>query len=311
MLDCANTTRTFYYVNLFVMILIIYAVVSIPKRTTGCLARQLLLTIGHFVFLSGCCSCGVCHRQFLCRCWCHWVSGSYGCSCSVHWGGFFEDDVVLSGRGMTRLECTNVPFSNSLVLLSKGTASLSFHCRPVWFSKTFVVILLLDFSRLAINWVHGRYAKTSDIGAHSDFDVGVVLCWMQKLVISRLKGIWTLVFLCMKILSESTNFSAAPLDCLWYGGVTTCSILFNVQKVLNSLDKKTSAVVWNKHFRKKHIFESWAKCLNNIAACESLNDVHVTPRWEGIIRYQLILFVVMYNINVHSFEWMARLQPRV
>ena len=42
----------------------------------------------------------------------------------------------------------------------------------------------------------------------------------------------------MKILSESINFSVAPLDCLWYGGVTKCSILFNVQKVLNSLDKK-------------------------------------------------------------------------
>ena len=32
-------------------------------------------------------------------------------------GGSFEDDVVLSGRGMTRLECTSVPFGNSLVLL--------------------------------------------------------------------------------------------------------------------------------------------------------------------------------------------------
>ena len=42
----AYTTHTFYDVNLFVMIMIIYALVFVSKRATGCLARQLFLTTG-------------------------------------------------------------------------------------------------------------------------------------------------------------------------------------------------------------------------------------------------------------------------
>ena len=140
--------------------MIIYAVVSVPKRTTGCLARQLLLTTGCVADDSVILFSSVAAVVVV------FVTDNFSANVDVIEspevvvavavfiaGGSFEDDVMLSGRGMTWLECTSVPFVNSLALLPKGTVSLSPLQTGVIF-KDLVVMLSL----ISLDWPSTRFA---------------------------------------------------------------------------------------------------------------------------------------------------------